>query len=159
MHAHGTGPAPSPAQALLTLRIIGGSLGLGVTLFAFVAWFLHQQGPTGDPATRPPGDPNLMFNIMLATAVAAVLTAIAFWRARVTPLIDRADPEHDWFERFARIQTQIIIVWALIEGPALFAVVLYYLHDMAIAGVLGVIMIWTGLALTWPKREWLDAGR
>lgn len=137
-------------QALLAFRIIGASLGIGVTLFAFVSWFRHQQQGPGDAA----GDPALMFNLMLAVAVASVVAAILFWRARVSPLIDRPSPDR---ERAAagEIQTNVVIVWALIEGAALFAVVVYFLYGTTLAGALGVALIWASLAATWPRREWL----
>lgn len=158
MHATGSGPTPSPGQALLTLRIIGGSMGMGVTLFALVSWFTHQEASPVNPA----GDTALMFNIMVALAAAAAVAALVFWRARVSPLVDRragaAEEETgDWLDRFALLQTNLIILWALLEGASLFTVVVYFLYGITTAGVLGMVLIWTGLALTWPRREWIGA--
>lgn len=141
------------SQALLTFRIIGASLGIGVTLFAFVAWFLHQQQGSGDAA----GDPTLMFNLMLAVAVASVVAAIVFWRVRVSPLIERPSPDRERRAAAGEIQTNVVIVWALIEGASLFAVVVYFLYGSVLAGLLGVALIWGALASTWPRREWFDA--
>lgn len=141
------------AQALLTFRMIGASLGIGVTLFAFVSWFRHQQQGPGDVA----GDPALMFNLMLGVAVASVVAAIVLWRARVSPLIERPSPDRERRAAPGEIQTNVVMVWALIEGAALFAVVVYFLYGSALAGLLGVALIWAALAATWPRREWFDA--
>ena len=146
---------PPVDQALLTFRIIGASLGLGVTLFAVVAWFSHQQGSMAAPAV----DGELMVNIMLALAFGGSLAAIVLWRARVAPLIERPTGPEDQAGRLAALQTSVIVVWALIEGPALFAEVVYFLYGTRLAGLLGVVLIWAGLAATWPKREWLEARR
>lgn len=140
-------------QALLTFRIIGASLGIGVTLFAFVSWFRHQQQGPGNVA----GDPALMFNLMLALVVTSVVAAIVLWRARVSPLIERPSPDRERRAAGGEIQTNVVIVWALIEGASLFAVVVYFLYGAALAGLLGVALIWAALAATWPRREWFDA--
>lgn len=155
MTAPRTHPTPDLAQALLTFRIIGGSLGAGVTLFAGVSWLLNrQEGP------RPPtADPTLLFNVWLAVAVGAMLAAILFWRARVEPLLDERVTRDERLRRAGELQTNVVIVWALMEAPALLAVVVYYLYDLALAGVLGVALMWAALAVTWPKREWFGPDR
>lgn len=156
-HSRGSRATPPPSAALLVSRVIAGSMGMGVTLFALVSWYTHQQGT----AMEPPGDPALMFNLMLALAAAAVVAAILFWRARVAPLIDRPSsgptaPGEDWATHWGRLQTSLVIIWAMIEGASLFAVVVYFLYDMPMAGLLGVALIWSALAITWPKREWVE---
>lgn len=148
-----TDPTTALNQALLTFRIIGVSLGLGVTMFAVVAWFTNQQGPTA-PA---PADPTLMFAIVLALALGAVTAATALWRARVEPLLGAGGGD-DPAARVAPIQSNVIIVWAIIEAAALFAVVVHYLYNAPLAGAVGVVLIWGALAATWPKREWVEPG-
>ncbi len=148
-----TGTGPSTPQALLAFRIIGASMGLGVTLFAFVSWFLHLQSPP----TPPDIDPGLAFNVWLAVALTAIVAAILFWRARVAPLIEGQATPAERTTRAGEVQTNVIITWALLEGPALMAIVIYFLYDHVMAGLLGVILIWVGLALTWPQREWFGA--
>lgn len=144
---------PSFDQALLTFRIIGASLGLGVTMFALVSWFLHLQNGTGDLGI----DEALMVNAMLGLAFLAAVAAILFWRARVGPLIDRARADADPARHLAEVQTHVIIVWAMMEMPALLAEVVYFLYGNALAGVLGVAIIWAAVGATWPKREWFAA--
>ncbi len=149
--SQGAGPR-SPGQAILMLRIIGLSLGTGVTLFAFVSWFLHQQqGPIGEPVYG-----SLTFNGALAMAVLAAIGASFVWRSRVVPVLERPAQETEWQSRAAAIQTGALITWALLEGGALVAEVVYFLTANGMAGVLGVVLIWAGIGLTWPKREWLE---
>lgn len=146
------GPAPrSPEQAILLMRIIGASLGTGVTLFAFVSWFLHQQeNPISEFSYG-----SLAYNGFLALAVLVALGATFLWRWRVAPLIEEPHQEADWQERAARIQTGLIVTWALVEGAALVGEVVYFLTGNGVAGVLGVVLIWGGIGMTWPKRDWL----
>ena len=146
------GPGPrSPDQAILMMRIIGISLGTGVTLFAAVSWFLHQQ-----PGAMEPGfDADLAFNGFLALFLLAGLGAIAVWRLRVAPVLSRPKEKAEWQARASSIQTGLIITWALIEGAALFGEVIYFLTGHVLAGALGVLLIWTAIGLTWPKKEWL----
>ena len=149
-HSPGGGQPRSPGQAILMMRIIGISLGTGVTLFAFVSWFLHQeQGPI-----NPELDAAVLFNGFLGLFLVAALGALAVFRARVAPVIHRPS-EEQWQPRASAIQTGIIITWAILEGAALVGEVLYFLTGHALAGVLGVLLIWGGVGLTWPKRSWL----
>lgn len=146
------GPGPrSPDQAILMMRIIGLSLGTGVTLFAAVSWFLHQQqGPVG-----PAIDSSLAFNGFLLLLALASVGAALVWRWRVASVIERRGRETEWRPRAAAIQTGVIITWALLEGAALAGEVVYFLTGNALAGLLGVLLIWVGIGLTWPKRAWL----
>jgi hypothetical protein len=153
--APGTGP--SPAQALLAFRIIGASLGVGITLFAGVSWVVHQQG---GPVASLPLDPDLVANLLLLVTVVALAASIVLWRVRVAPLLERGrrgsgDP--DGAELGAELQSRIILCWALVEAPAMLAVIVYFLQGSAWAGLFGVALIWIALGLTWPKREWFGA--
>lgn len=141
----------SPDQAILMMRIIGLSLGTGVTLFAAVSWFLHQQ----QGAVSSDIDSSLAFNGFLAMFLLAAVGAILVWRWRVAPILERPERETEWQPRAAAIQTGVIITWAILEGAALVGEVVYFLTGNGLAGVLGVLLIWTGIGLSWPKREWL----
>lgn len=149
--SQGAGPR-SPGQAILMLRIIGLSLGTGVTLFAFVSWFLHQQ----QTPVRELVYGSLTYNGTIAMAVLAAIGAFFVWRWRVAPILERPARETEWQPRAAAIQTGVVITWALLEGGALVGEVVYFLTGNGTAGVLGVVLIWAGIGLTWPKREWLE---
>lgn len=143
----------SPDQAILMMRIIGLSHGTGVTLFAGVSWFLHQQ----QGAASSQIDSSLAFNGFLAMLLLATVGAVLVWRWRVAPVLQRRHQETEWQPRAAAIQTGVIITWAILEGAALVGEVVYFLTGNGLAGLLGVLLIWTGIALTWPRREWLPA--
>ena len=144
--AHG-----SSAQALLALRIIGASLGAGVTLFAGVSWFVQQEG--GPFATA--GDPVLITNLFIGLALIAAAAALGVWRSRVVPRV-RQQAE-DWAERATLIQTPVIITWAILEAAAMAGVAVYFLYGTGIAAIIGVALMWLGLAATWPRAEWFEA--
>jgi hypothetical protein len=147
-------PSPasgSPAQALLALRIIGASLGAGVTLFAGVSWLIHQQGgPFLDQ-----DDAALANSLSIGFALVVALAAVAIWRARVRPLV-REPPGTDWVERATTIQTPVIITWALLEAGALISVAVYFAYGVGFAALRGLALMWAGLAATWPQTSWFD---
>lgn len=146
-----TGPR-SPGQAIVLLRIIGLSLASGVTLFAFVSWYLHQQqNPVGELVYG-----SLNYNAAIAMALLAAIGAFSVWRWRVAPLLEPASRETDWRARASAIQTGVIIVWALLEAGALVDGVVYLLTGNGLAGILSVGLIWVGVAFTWPKASWLE---
>lgn len=149
--SQGAGPR-SPGQAILMLRIIGLSLGTGVTLFAFVSWFLHQQQePMGELAYG-----SLTYTGAIAMVLLAAIGAFFVWRWRVAPILERPARETEWQHRASALQTGVIVTWALLEGGALVAEVVYFLTGNGTAGLLGAVLIWLGIGLTWPKREWLE---
>ena len=149
--AQSPGQPRSPEQAILMMRIIGISLGTGVTLFAVVSWFFHQQD--GTPASG--FDPSLAFNGYLVLFLLSAIGALFVWRTRVGPVIERPAQETEWRPRASSIQAGVIITWGILEGGALFGEVVYFLTGHPVAGILGVALIWIGVGLTWPTREWL----
>ena len=149
-----SGQSGSSAQALLSLRIIAASLGAGVTLFAGVSWFVHQEGGP----FMSGGDRELVFQLFLVLAALAVIAAAALWRLRVVPLL-RRPATGDWAERATTIQTPLILTWAIIEAASLGGVGVYFLYGILEAGLIGVALMWLGLAATWPRHEWFDADR
>lgn len=146
-----SGSGTSPSQALLAFRIIGVSLGLGVTFFAGVAWLVLQGR---GPAVDPPLDHDLAINVLAGVAVVAVSASILFWRARVAPAIRRGAEAAE----AGHIQSAVIISWALVEAPAMLAVAVYFLYGDLAAGIAGVAMMWIALGLTWPKPDWFGTG-
>lgn len=121
-------------------------MAVGVTLFAFVGGFAGL-GTAGAHEGQ-----GLVFGGLVLVAIIALAGAVLVWRIRVAPLLDSTEA---WNSRFPRLQTGIIIVWALVETPAILAEVVYLIYGDALSGVLGLVIIWVGIALTWPKQEWL----
>ncbi|MEJ2504400.1 MAG: hypothetical protein P8177_13990 [Gemmatimonadota bacterium] len=149
-------PSPgsgSRAQALLALRIIGASLGVGVTLFAGVSGVVHQQG---GPFLSF-GDPVLVTNLFIGFALVTALAALAVWRTRVQPLL-RDPVGDDWAERATTLQTPVIVTWAILEAGAMAGVAVYFLYGSVLPAIIGVALMWAGLAATWPRAAWFDPG-
>ena len=137
----------------MVFRIIGISMGLGVTLFALVSAFLHLGQ---DPRPLDELGQTLVQGLILVL-VAATGFAVVWWRARVQPLLDRPVPETDWHAHLGEIQTNVIIVWAVVEGGAFFAQVIYFMYGLAWAGIAGVVLMWAAVAWAWPKRGWVES--
>lgn len=149
--AQNPGQPASPRQAILLMRIIGISLGTGVTLFAFVSWFLHRQ----DGPMAPGVDAGLIFNLYLVLFLVAAVGAILVFRSRVAPILQRPAEETQWRARASAIQSGLIVSWALLDGAALAGEVVYLLTGHVLAGALGLALIWAGVLLAWPNPEWL----
>jgi hypothetical protein len=146
------GTPSNPRDALRVMRIIAVALAGGVTTFAAIVWFMHLQGLPGGGK----GDALLYLWIAVATSVVAV--SMILWRGRVVPILE-APATEEWRQRAADIQTGLVITLALIEAAALFGVVVYFLAGFALAGGVGVAMMWAAVALTWPQEEWLATAR
>jgi F0F1-type ATP synthase membrane subunit c/vacuolar-type H+-ATPase subunit K len=143
----------SPDDAIRVLRLIGLALGGGVTMFAVVAW-LVQQGAAGAL-----GDDPLTLYLWLALTTSLAAASLVAWRGMVVPhLADGRAGHRDarpWQERAGRIQSGVIITWALVEAAALFGVIAYFLDGRMGPAVGGVALMWSAIALTWPRTEWL----
>jgi F0F1-type ATP synthase membrane subunit c/vacuolar-type H+-ATPase subunit K len=145
-------PVPrSPEDALRAMRLIGLALGASTTLFFLVTWFIQQQG------SSPAAGSTLIVYVWVAVATSLLAASMILWRGNVVPHIERP-ATGDWRDRAGRIQSGLVISWALVEGAALFGVVVYFLSGAWLAGVLGVVMMWTAVLWTWPRAEWLATG-
>jgi hypothetical protein len=138
----------TPKDAIRTMRILGAALGTGVTVFAATVWLLHRNAPP------EPAGPALLY-IWIAVATTLVAGSMIVWRGRVVPVVEQPHPGGSWRPLAAAIQTGLLITLALVEAAALFGVVVYLLQGHALAGGLGVTMIWAAVILTWPQEEWL----
>ena len=150
-------PVQTPATVRVS-RIIAASLIGGVTLFAIIAWLVVQEsGPqASDPAAGP-----VMLYAWAGVAFASVSAAAVLWRLKVSPLIEEprrggpgASAAHD-----EALQTALIITWALLEGPALFGLVVYLLTAWIPAYAGGLLLGWLGIGLTFPRTAWYRNGR
>lgn len=144
--------ASDPQAALRTMRIIGLALAGGVTMFAAVTWFLHQETP---PA---PADGPWLLYLWIAIATTLLAASMVVWRGMAVPWIERPDPDTDWRVRAAKIHSGAVITWALVEAAALFGVMVYFLQGTVLPGLLGTFIMWAALAFTWPQPEWLASG-
>lgn len=145
-------PVQTPATVRVS-RIIAASLIGGVTFFAIIAWLVVQEsGPqASDPAAGP-----VMLYAWAGVAFASLSAAAVLWRLKVSPLIE--DPRRGAPGAAAAhneaLQTALIITWALLEGPALFGVVVYLLFGSDTAFGAGLLLVWLGIGLTFPRAGW-----
>lgn len=154
-------PMPSsPEQALQVSRIIAIALVAGVTLFAAVTWFIQQERKPAITETS-----ELLFYVFLGVAFASASAAMVIWRSMVAPHIEGAHRAHDTttamdpIARTSALQTGLIVTWAVLEGAAMLGVVAYFIDGKGLAGSLAVLLMWIGVGLTWPRREWFPATR
>ncbi len=112
-------PPNAPVSPAMSARVIHGSLMLGVVLFWLVAGFLG--GDMAQPVSQLPDRRVLYIALFLVSAVlfgAAVYTAGGFTPAR------SGTSQDDWWR--ANLG-RAVIIWALIEAPALLGTVAYLL--------------------------------
>jgi hypothetical protein len=136
------------------------ALAAGVGVLAGIALVLSGSrvlplGTEGLPGRR------LLLWIWLAVAVSAGLTAISFWRARVDRVLG-TEPSDDTpggpAGRARRLLIALIACWALVEAPALLAIVLFLLTGDWLLFGLGVGFAVIGLVVTAPKTKWFGNG-
>jgi F0F1-type ATP synthase membrane subunit c/vacuolar-type H+-ATPase subunit K len=128
-------PPPRPVPPALAARIVHAALVLGIAIFWIVAWYVGS--------TRPVPTSELPERKVLYLALFAV-SAVAFGAAMYTAgrLVPRAAgvSADDWWQRNFR---QVVLVWALVDAPAIFGIVAYLLtHDFR-----ALIAPFTGLFL------------
>ena len=145
--------ATSDAQASLgAARAIAAALIGGVTTFAVVAWV-----ESGGEGVRP-GDAaaaRTMLWAWAAAASAAIVVASVIWRRKVAPLIESPRGARGQGPRgVAALQTSLVAVWAVLEGAALFGVVVYYVFGPPLAVAGGLLLVWMGIGLTFPRSDW-----
>lgn len=143
-----------------TARIIASSLAGGVALFWVVVWVMTAGGAQGISPGALPSD--LAFWIWGGVAVAGFVGALVF-RGRALRLVERA--------RAARgrptsagagaVQSNLLIAWALLEGPALLSAVFFMLLGAQQILWAAVAVYLLGVIVTFPRAEWFggDEGR
>lgn len=144
-----------PATAQRTATLISLSLAMGVTLYTGVSWFLHQQG-TMEREADPQFAQILIYAWIGVTAVSA-FASLWFWRNRVEPLISGTEPLP--LARLGELMSMHLVCIALIEGPALFGVTIYFLSGIIWPALVSVFLIWFVVLSTRPQTEWFERFR
>jgi hypothetical protein len=112
-------PPAAPVSPAISARIIHAALVLGVVLFCGVAWFVGSN--TGVPVSAIPDRRVLYLGLILASAV--LFGAAMYTAGRLTPPAPGVSQEDWWRTNLARA----IVVWALVESPAILGTVAYLL--------------------------------
>ena len=138
--------------------IIVAALIVGQLTFAGVAWFLHANGtftPSGQPMLNPITYAWILFGI-------AGFGAALFFRQRLVALGVSAKGQQlirSGSFTPAHMQSQIIVMFALVEGAGLLGIVNYLLHGYRVMLVAVLVYIILASAVLFPRREWFDAFR
>ena len=151
---------PGTAPAFATARLIALSMVMGVAMMWLVAWFV-TQGDTGPRDSGVGISPRLGFLIWAALAV-GTFGAMMMFRGRALAMVDEARRAGGAAEVAARggpIQTLLIICFALIEAPALFAGVMLILTGSTTLLLYAAPIYLLGVALTFPRAEWFGEVR
>lgn len=122
-------PGESPPTPR-TVRIVHGAMVLGLILFAIVAHFVLT--PNANPAGALAPQIPLLLGLSLAGSVASILLSM-----RVARASDEVSDEAFW--KAAGQKT--MICWALLEGSALLAIVVYGLLASRAAITVAVVII------------------
>lgn len=142
---------------LMTARLIALSLTFGVILFWVVGWVVTGAGTEG-LASGGELSPGLLFLIWVALAIPGFAAALVFRGRALSALSGEAggggtgtsgDPT-------SVAQTQLIIAWVLLEGPALAGGVFYLLTAEGQFVLAGALVFLVGMAITFPRREWYE---
>jgi hypothetical protein len=148
-------PQHDPAAAQRTATLIGLSLALGVTTFAGVAWYTHQNATA--PRSSDVEFTRLLIYAWLALTAVTLFSALFFWRTRVQPLIhgNESLPR----ERLPQLSANLLICWALIESASLFGVTVYFITGVTWVAAVAVVLIWVAFLATRPQIDWYQRFR
>jgi hypothetical protein len=112
-------PPGAPVSPSISARIIHGSLVLGVVLFWLVAWFV--AGRTALPVSMLPDRRVLYVALFLVSA--ALFGGAMFTVNRLVPLAPGASQDEWWRVNLGKA----LLIWALVEAPAVLGTVVYLL--------------------------------
>lgn len=112
-------PPGAPVSAGISARIIHASLMLGVVLFSLVSWYV--AGRTALPVAALPDRRVLYIGLFIVSA--ALFGGAMFTANRLVPPT-RGSSQDEWW----RVNLgKAILVWALVEAPAILGTVAYLL--------------------------------
>lgn len=142
-------------------RLIASALPGGVFVMWVVGWVITGGGETGVSPEAFPAD--VAFWVWAGLALACLAGALAF-RGRALGIAERARREADGAyppEALGEVQTNLVIAWALLEGPAILSGVLFVLLAEPRILWTAVPVYLLGIAATFPRAEWFgeDARR
>lgn len=113
---------PTLVSPALTARIIHAAMVLGVAVFVAIAWYVESSGAI--PIAALP-DRRVLYIALFAISATAFGAAM-YTAARVTPRGSATPADTWWNVNLGRV----VMIWALVEAPAIFGTVAYLLtHD------------------------------
>lgn len=128
-------PAGAPVSPTINARIIHAALVLGIVMFWFIAWWLGRASTV--PAYALPDRRVLYIALFLVSA--ALFGAAMFSASRLGHVSPGTSQDEWWRANLGKA----VLIWALVEGPALLGLIAYTLtHDFRV-----LIATLTGLLL------------
>lgn len=145
------------ATMLRTARVLHTALVAGPLAFALVALWLQRGMAAAD---FDADTQRLLRYVWMAAAVGSLLLALNLWRTRVAPHIE-AIAGGETAEPPQELLSGLILVWALIEGAALFGLVMYLVTGLSSVWIGSVVLILGNAVFGRPRTEWFEpaAGR
>jgi hypothetical protein len=118
-------PAGAPVSPAINARIIHAALVLGVLMFWFVAWSLGRSSAM--PVYALPDRRVLYIGLFL---MSAVLFGAAMFRVNRLGRVTPGTSQDEWWR--ANLG-KAVVVWALVEAPALLGLIAYtFTHDFRV---------------------------
>jgi hypothetical protein len=112
-------PPGAPISASISARIIHAALVVGVLMFCVVAWYLGRASPV--PVYALPDRRVLYIALFVVSAI--FFGAAMFTVGRLGPAVPRTSQDEWWRVNLGKA----VVVWALVEAPALLGLVAYVL--------------------------------
>lgn len=112
-------PPSAPVSPAISARIVHAALFLGVVIFLGVSWFIGLNSSA--PTTALPDRKALYAALFVVSA--ALFAAALVVGARIAP-VEPGISQDDWWR--ANL-SRAVIIWALVEAPALLGTVAYLL--------------------------------
>ena len=109
--------AGAPVSPAINARIIHAALVTGVVLFWLVAWYIGRS--QAEPISSLPDLRILYIALFLMSAV--LFGAAMFTAGRLTPPLAGQSPDEWWRRNLGKA----IVIWALVEAPAILGLVGY----------------------------------
>lgn len=136
-------------------RILATALAMGVLGFYLVAWFVTAGGTRPMAPDMLGGNHDLALWIWAAIALGGFAGALMF-RGRALAPTERhgALGATQAVTPAGLVQTNLLVAWAMLEGPALFAGVIFLMLGSVRILWLAAIVYFIGFAITFPRAEW-----
>lgn len=150
-------PSNEPSK-LLTARIIAGAITAGPVMLWIVAWVLVRQGSGGGFLDEVPWEPQTVTYGWWGITLPLFLLGLYFRRRAVavatgTRVGDDADAAA---HALNAIFSQLVVAWALFEGPALLSGVVYLLLADADVMAAGAVVLGVGMYMSFPREAWFE---
>lgn len=148
----------SATPNIQTARVICGALMIGVVvLWAFAFVMSAGQGGFGSGEIL---DPLVTLAIVLAIALSSFGAAL-FFRGRALAAVSPASGSSEAAgpargKAAIQLLRNLIIAWALLEGQALVAGVLFLITGEASLLIISALVFVLGFSFTFPKAEWFE---